>query len=139
MDERKIEDWIRKNTQLSFSRSSGPGGQNVNKRDTKVTARINLNCIDILKDNEMAMIKSNLSRSLNNKGELVIKVQDSRSQSVNREIAVKRLTALIRKALKRKKMRRPTFPTPLAEKQRITQKKLKGRKKHLRGKIDYDE
>jgi ribosome-associated protein len=139
MDGKEIEKWVRNNIQVSFSRSSGPGGQNVNKRDTKVTARINITQIDIISDDEMEMLKSNLSRRLNRKGELVIKVQDSRSQSTNREIAIERASSLLRKALSKKKKRRPTKPTRLSEERRIAQKKLLGRKKHLRKKIDYQE
>jgi ribosome-associated protein len=139
MYEIEIEKWVRNNIQVSFSRSSGPGGQNVNKRDTKVTARINITHIDILSYDEMEMLKSNLSHRLNRKGELVIKVQDSRSQSTNREIAVERTSSLLRNALSRKKKRRPTKPTRLSEERRITQKKLLGRKKNLRRKIDYQE
>jgi ribosome-associated protein len=139
MHEKEIEKWVRNNIQVSFSRSSGPGGQNVNKRDTKVTAKINITHIDDLSDGEMEMLKSNLSHRLNRKGELVIKVQDSRSQATNREIAIERASSLLRKALSKKKKRRPTKPTRLSEERRITQKKLLGRKKHLRRKIDYQE
>lgn len=139
MDEKEIEKWVRSNIHFSFTRSSGPGGQNVNKRDTKVEAGIPLTSIDIITDDEMSLIKSNLSHRLNSKGELIIKVQDTRSQAKNREIAVERLTTLLKKALKRKKTRRPTFPTPSSKEQRVMKKKLLGRKKGLRGKIDIDE
>jgi ribosome-associated protein len=139
MEEKEIERWVRDNVNYSFARSSGPGGQNVNKRDTKVTAGIPLTSIDILTDDEKAVIKSNLSRRLNTRGELMIKVQDTRSQSQNREIAVERLTTLIKKALKRKKMRAPTIPTPSSREERIMKKKLLGRKKRLRGKVECDE
>ena len=139
MDEEELKKWVKKNINFSFSRSSGPGGQNVNKRDTKVTARIPLTSIDILTDNEKALIKANLSNRLSSSGELLIKVQDTRSQSKNREIAVERFSALIKKALIRNKMRRPTLPTRPSKEKRINKKKIIGKKKRLRGKIDSDE
>ena len=139
MDEKEIEEWVKKNIHFSFSRSSGPGGQNVNKRDTKVVAGIPIKSIDILTDDERALIESRLSHRLNSKGELIIKVQDTRSQSENRDIAVERLTGIVKKALKRKKARHPTHPTPSSKEQRIMEKKLLSRKKDLRGKVDLED
>jgi ribosome-associated protein len=139
MDEKEIEEWVKKNIHFSFSRSSGPGGQNVNKRDTKVAAGIPLTSINILTDDERALIKSKLSHRLNSKGELIIQVQDTRSQSENREIAVERIISLLKKALERNKKRRPTLPTRPSQEKRINKKKIIGKKKRLRGQIDSDE
>lgn len=134
-----IENWVRRNLRISFSRSSGPGGQNVNKLNTKVTAWVRISSMDIFGDRERTAIESRLSSRLNRKGELVIRVQDTRSQAQNSDLAVRRITDLIVDAAKKRRKRRMTHPTLRSKEKRIRSKKLAGKKKRLRGKVFDDE
>jgi ribosome-associated protein len=134
-----IENWVRRHFRISFSRSSGPGGQNVNKLNTKVTAWVRISSMDIFGDRERAAIESRLSSRLNRNGELVIRVQDTRSQAQNSDLAVRRITDLIVDATKKRRKRLMTHPTLRSMEERIKSKKLVGKKKRLRGRVFDDE
>lgn len=118
-----IEELVTRAVDVSFSRSGGSGGQNVNKVNTKVTARVAIQDLDELSDSQRNRIREKLSNRINSDDELVIQVQEEREQRRNREIAVRRLTNLIRHALKRQKPRKPTKPSRGARERRLREKR----------------
>ncbi|MBN2325361.1 MAG: aminoacyl-tRNA hydrolase [Spirochaetes bacterium] len=134
----EIERWVEKNIVMHFSRSDGPGGQNVNKRSTKVTAWFPVSSMMFLTHDERSMMETRLSGRLNSKGMLVIRVKDTRSQAQNREIAQKRAAAIILEALKEKKQRKKTRLPRAAKQRRLSGKRIQSEKKKQRGGISYD-
>lgn len=123
----------------SFTRSSGPGGQNVNKVSTAVELRFEA----ARSPNLTAQVKARLKRLAGRKwtldGALIIRAEDTRSQARNREIARERLAELIRKSLEKPKRRIATKPTYGSQKRRLATKTNRGQVKAMRGKVRDDE
>jgi ribosome-associated protein len=117
--------------QFTFIRSSGPGGQNVNKVATSVQLRF-----DLLNSSLPADVKERMHRLAANKitgeGDLLIEARRFRTQEQNREDAVNRLIQLIQKAFQKPKMRRRTKPTAQSREKRLQEKKQRGDVKKMR-------
>ncbi|MDR1389990.1 MAG: aminoacyl-tRNA hydrolase [Treponema sp.] len=125
---------IRQGSCASFSRSSGPGGQNVNKLNTKVTLRVPLAVLKGLSEAELFRLASVLSSRISgavesNRGELVISSSEERSQRVNLERAYARAEALIGAAARLPKQRRPAKPGKAARERRLAEKHRQSEKK----------
>jgi ribosome-associated protein len=124
---------------VSFVRSSGPGGQNVNKVATAVQLRFDLAGSRALSPEVKTRLRALAGRRVSADGALLIVARNHRSQGENRREAGERLTDLIRRSLAPPKARRPTAPTRAARERRLEGKTRAQRVKRLRGRPRWDE
>lgn len=134
MDRSALVESIGKLSEFDFSRSGGPGGQNVNKVSTKVLISVPLLRLDGLSEGEKILLAQRLKRRLNDEGRIVFQVQDTRSQLQNRELAIARAVDIIEAGLKVDKPRKATKPTRASKKKRLESKRAAGAVKRGRGK-----
>jgi len=127
---------IKQELAFTTSRSSGPGGQNVNKVNSKVTLKWGVVHSEILTEEEKEVIIKKLHSRITAEGMLMITSQDNRSQMQNKEDAIEKLETLLIKAFEKKKKRKPTKPSKGAVQNRIEKKKKNSEKKQWRQKID---
>ena len=116
-------------------RSSGPGGQNVNKVATKVELAFHVNNSELLTDEEKQIISLKLASKINEEGYLKISDRTSRSQATNRENVLEKFYDTIEKALIKPKKRKPT-KIPKAVKERIKVHKIKTSEKKANRRIN---
>ena len=117
-----------------FSRSSGPGGQNVNKIESRVEIIFDLEDSKVLNDNQKEILKRNLQNKLVNNS-LRLAVQEHRNQLLNRQLALIKLSLIIKNALNKPfKLRKSTQPTKASQKKRVEFKKKRGELKKSRQK-----
>lgn len=119
---------------FTASRSSGPGGQNVNKVSTRVTLRFDIPSSLILNAEEKEILLGKLAGKLTSDGVLIISSQEKRSQIGNKEEAIRKFEVLIAKAFHVRKKRKPTRPSKTAVQKRIKSKKEHSEKKRWRQK-----
>jgi len=127
----KAEDLIPEIT-FKATRSSGPGGQNVNKVNTKIELRFDVEKSRLLSAEEKDIIKEKLANRINQEGILNVTAQRSRSQLKNKELAIEKFILLISDALTPEKRRTPTKPPAGLKKKRLADKQKLSEKKKLR-------
>ena len=125
--------------QMDFVRSSGPGGQNVNKVSTTVMLRFNAMQSDALTEDIRNRLRLIAGRKMTEEGILIIKANRYRSQDKNRKDAIERLIALIRQATVKPKSRRKTRPSHAAKERRLSAKKRRSEIKRRRRGVKISE
>lgn len=117
--------------QFAFVRSSGPGGQNMNKVATAVQLRFDVNRSSLPEE-----VKERLQRiagkRITSEGELLIEAKKFRTQELNREDALKRMVELLQRAFQKPKLRTRTKPTAASKEKRLKEKKQRGEIKKMR-------
>jgi len=128
-------------SELSFryARSSGPGGQHVQRTETKVEMLFDLAGSPSLSEAQRQLALSRLGGRVDQLGVLHLTSQTGRSQLENRADVVQRFRRLLAAALKPAKARRPTRPTAAARQQRLEGKRRRSQSKRLRGRVDQNE
>lgn len=121
-------------TEVSFatSRSSGPGGQNVNKVESRVTLLFDLEGSPSLTEEQRALLRSRLAGRVNKAGVLRVVAQKHRTQAANREEALERFARLLAEALEREPPRKPTRVPRRARRRRLEAKRRRGEVKRQR-------
>lgn len=122
--------------ELNFKavRSSGAGGQHVNKTSSKIVLSIDIESSQAFSEEEKIRVLKKLSSRLTNMGELILESQGTRSQHRNKDEAITRLLEIIKDALKKPKPRKKTKPTKASKYKRLRTKKIKSEKKSNRQK-----
>jgi ribosome-associated protein len=133
MDAEELRGRIPSNEMVfTASRSSGPGGQNINKVNTKVELRFNINKSEVLTANEKLLLFERLKKKINNDGDLIVVSQSERTQLMNKKKAEEKFLKLIIKALTTNPERIATTPSKASNKKRLEKKKKRSNIKKLR-------
>lgn len=123
-----------KECQFSASRSSGPGGQNVNKVNSQVTLRFDVQRSELLEEEEKRVILQKLSSYISGEGILILNAQTHRSQLQNKEEVISKFRRLIERAFVPRKIRKASKPSKAAIQRRLDDKRKQSEKKKRRQK-----
>ena len=127
---------LEKELVFTTSRSGGPGGQNVNKVNSKVTLHFDVDGSQILTPEEKVVIAGKLAARMTREGILMLAAQESRSQLDNKQTVLEKLDKLLSKAFERRKPRKATKPSKGAKQERLKKKKVVSEKKKWRRRPD---
>ncbi|MDF0714894.1 alternative ribosome rescue aminoacyl-tRNA hydrolase ArfB [Muricauda sp. 334s03] len=130
---------IHRELQFKAMRSSGAGGQHVNKVSSKVELTFNVPASEGLSDREKQRIQLKLQSRLTNAGALILQCDEARSQHRNKDLVVKRFFETLKNALVVPKKRKPTKPSKSSKEKRLKSKKITAEKKASRKKPDWGQ
>ena len=133
-----LEQAIAESCRFTYSRSGGPGGQNVNKVNTRATVLFDVAACAILTDNQKAQVLDRLSTRTGRDGLIRVTSQRHRTQMRNREAALARLVELVRDALTDAPPRTQTKKPRSADRRRLDAKRRRSGLKRLRGPVDEE-
>ena len=122
----------REQLRFGFSRSSGPGGQNVNKVNTKTELRVSVSALHGMNDRALARLRDLAGRKLTADGDILLTADKERTQESNRRACLEKLRVIIQKAIIEPKIRRKSKPTKGSKTRRIETKRRQGDKKRAR-------
>ncbi len=134
MDISSLSPWI----QVRVSRSPGPGGQNVNKVNTRVTLLLDVTSCETLSKAQKMRIRKRLRTRISRDGQLRVVSSRHRTQYRNRVAAEKRLIELLTEATRQQKLRRATRPTAASRKRRLASERMHSEVKRQRGAVPDD-
>lgn len=128
------KDQLLREVEFQTARSSGPGGQNVNKVNSKVILRLDITKSTTLSVDQKEVLLTKLKSKVSTEGILIVASQEKRSQLENKQFAIAKLMRLVETAFTRRKSRKATKPSKTAVAKRLNRKKIQSEKKELRKK-----